>query len=61
MKNDYGLKVLTVTSRPPLESEIGKRNLIQFVNSGFDHIHITPNQNAMKKYTELLQTCYQSN
>ena len=53
LKNDYGLRVLTVTSRPPLESEIGKRNLIQFVNSGFDHIHITPNQNAMKKLNKI--------
>ena len=25
LKNDYGLKVLTVTSRPPLESEVGKK------------------------------------
>ena len=48
LKNDYGLKVLTVTSRPPLESEVGKKNLIQFVNSGFDHIHVTPNQKAMR-------------
>jgi hypothetical protein len=42
------LKVLTVTSRPPLESEVGKKNLIRFVNSGFDHIHVTPNQKAMR-------------
>ena len=53
LKNDYGLKVLTVTSRPPLESEIGKKNLIQFVNSGFDHIHITPNQKAMKTLNKI--------
>ena len=53
LKNEYGLKVLTVTSRPPLESEIGKKNLIQFVNSGFDHIHITPNQNAMNTLNKI--------
>ena len=25
-----------------------EKNLIQFVNSGFDHIHVTPNQKAMR-------------
>lgn len=53
LKQEYGLNVLTVTSRPPLETEIGKKNLVSFVNSGFDHIHITPNQNAMKTLNKL--------
>jgi N-acetyl sugar amidotransferase len=53
LKEELGLNVLTVTSRPPLESDIGKKNLINFVNSGFDHIHITPDQNGMKTLNKL--------
>ena len=47
LKHKYGMNPLTITSRPPLESEIGRVNIINFVESGYDHIHITPNKNAM--------------
>ena len=30
LRNDLGLKPLTVTSRPPLETEIGKKNILLF-------------------------------
>ncbi len=53
LKEDYGLNVLTVTSRPPLESKTGKTNLHKFVASGFDHIHVTPNINAMQKFNKI--------
>ena len=39
---------LTVTSRPALSLEIGERNLKNFINSGYDHIHVTPNENYEK-------------
>ena len=32
LKEDYGLNVLTVTSRPPLESKTGKTNLHKFLS-----------------------------
>ena len=27
--------------------ELGDQNLISFVNSGFEHLHVTPNINSM--------------
>ncbi len=48
LKNDYNIRPLTITVRPPLESEIGSKNLKSFINSGYDHIHFSPNQKTMK-------------
>ena len=53
LKEKYGLNSLTVTSRPPLETDIGAKNLKNFVNSGFEHLHITPNEKAMRKLNKL--------
>jgi len=49
LKNKYGMQPLTVTVRPPLELELGKQNLYNFIHSGFNHIHITPDMDVMKK------------
>lgn len=50
LKEKFGLNPLTVTIRPPLESEIGNENLKKFIEHiGLDHIHITPNFEAMQK------------
>jgi len=48
LKHDYGMNPLTVTSRPPLTLELGDRNLVNFVRSGYDHIHVTANEHAMR-------------
>ena len=48
LKHKYGINPLTVTIRPALEMEIGATNLQAFINSGFDHIHITPNADVMR-------------
>ncbi|MCZ2484746.1 N-acetyl sugar amidotransferase [Aquirufa antheringensis] len=40
---ELGLNPLTITLKPPLPFEIGEKNLESFINSGFDHVHITPN------------------
>ncbi len=48
LKKKYGMNPLTVTVRPEMETEIGKRNLLSFIESGYDHIHISPNQKVMK-------------
>ena len=53
LKHKYGMNPLAVTVRPALSLEIGDKNLINFINSGFDHIHITPNPkvlNRLNKY-----------
>ncbi|MBN2452637.1 MAG: N-acetyl sugar amidotransferase [Candidatus Omnitrophica bacterium] len=43
MKEKMGMRTLGVTVRPPLEFEIGKKNLENFIKCGYDHIHVTPN------------------
>ncbi len=48
LKTKYDMNPLTVTIRPALEMDIGDSNLKAFVNSGFDHIHVTPNHDVMK-------------
>ena len=53
LKKKFGLNVLTVTSRPPLTMDVGERNLTNFVRSGYDHIHVTPNEEIMRKINKL--------
>ncbi len=52
LKSKYGLRPLTVTSRPPLTLKIGNKNLENFVRSGFDHIHVTPNEETMREFNK---------
>ena len=47
LKERYGLKVLAVTVRPALSTELGDTNLKNFIDSGFDHIHVSPNPKVM--------------
>ena len=53
IRDEIGLNPLTVTSRPPLESSVGKTNLLRFINEGFDHIHISTNKEVMRKLNTL--------
>ena len=48
LKHKYGMNPLTVTCRPPLPLELGSRNLVNFARNGYDHIHVTPNEEAMR-------------
>ena len=41
LKHEFGMRPLTVTSRPPLTLSVGNKNLENFVRSGYDHIHVT--------------------
>lgn len=52
LKTKFGMRPLTVTSRPPLTLEIGNKNLENFVRSGFDHIHVTPNEETMRAFNK---------
>ncbi|NBV75657.1 MAG: N-acetyl sugar amidotransferase, partial [Methylococcaceae bacterium] len=53
LKNRYGLRPLCVTVRPPLSLEIGDANLKAFINSGFDHIHVSPDIQAMRRLDKI--------
>ena len=47
LKEEFNINPLCITVRPPLESQIGQKNISNFVNSGFSHIHVTPDKDAM--------------
>ena len=49
MKHDLGMNPLCVTVSPPLQTEIGRRNLENFRNSGFDLIEIRPNPEIYRR------------
>jgi len=43
LKHKYGMNPLAMTVRPALALEIGDKNLLNFIYSGYNHIHLTPN------------------
>jgi N-acetyl sugar amidotransferase len=53
LKHKYGMNPLAVTLRPALSLELGDRNLVNFIESGYAHIHITADSNAMQKINKL--------
>ena len=53
LKKKFNINPLCVTVRPPLELDLGNRNLRNFINSGFDHIHISPNQKVMRDLNKI--------
>lgn len=48
LKHKYKMHPLAVTIAPPLSFEIGDRNLKNFCQSGFDHIHINAGYEVMR-------------
>ena len=53
LRDLYGMHPLAVTVRPALELSIGNENLLSFINKGFNHVHITPDVNVMRKINKL--------
>jgi N-acetyl sugar amidotransferase len=53
LKYKYGMNPLTVTWAPLLPTDIGRKNLDNFINSGFDNIYGKPNGLITKKLTRL--------
>ena len=53
LKHKFKMNPLAVTIRPVTETELGKKNLQAFVDSGYDHLHVTPNQDAMRKLNKI--------
>jgi N-acetyl sugar amidotransferase len=43
VRDKLGMHPLCITIKAPLEKELGRLNLHNFIEHGFDHIHITPN------------------
>jgi len=43
LKNKMNMHPLCITMKPQMQTDIGKKNLDNFIDSGFDHILITPN------------------
>lgn len=48
LKHKYNMNPLAVTVTPALPLDLGERNLRSFVESGYDHISINPNYEAMR-------------
>lgn len=49
LRSVYGMHPLAVTVRPALELPIGNENLLNFINSGFNHVHVSIDVNVMRK------------
>lgn len=49
LKHKYKMNPLTVTMRPALSLEIGDKNLSSFIQSGFNHIHVSTNPSILQK------------
>jgi len=48
LKHKYGMNPLCVTVTPPLTLRLGDENLQAFINSGYNHISINPDYDAMQ-------------
>ena len=48
LKSVYGMNPLGVTVTPALPTELGEQNLRSFIRSGFNHISVNPDYNAMR-------------
>lgn len=48
LKRDFGMTPLCVTVTPALPLDVGQRNLQNFIASGFDHVSISPDPEAMR-------------
>lgn len=52
LKHKYGMHPLIVTWAPHIYTDIGRKNLTAFIDSGFDNILITPNGEVHRKLTK---------
>jgi len=53
LKKKYGMRPLTVTWAPSIPTEIGRENLYNFIQSGFDNIMGTPNGELHRKLSRI--------
>jgi len=52
LKHEYGMHPLTVTFSPPIYTDIGWKNLRAFIDSGFDHILVSPSGSINRSLTK---------
>lgn len=50
LKHVHGMNPLTITVRPALSLELGDRNLSHFIASGYNHIHVSPDAEVMRRF-----------
>lgn len=48
LKHKYGMNPLTVTVKPGLDTDLGNKNLSNFINSGYSNLLISPDPLAMR-------------
>mgnify|MGYP001155609559 FL=1 len=53
LKYKYNMNPLCVTWSPLLATELGRKNLDNFIKAGFDHVLGTPNPKVTRKLTQL--------
>lgn len=53
LKHKYGMHPLTVTWASLVDSPVGKKNLENFIQAGFDNILFSPNQKVKRLLTKL--------
>ena len=53
LKHKYNMNPLAVTIRPITETKIGQDNLNNFVQSGYNHLLVSPDVEAMRKLNRL--------
>jgi len=53
LKHKYKMNPLCITVSPPLSLDIGDQNLKNFINSGYNHLHINPDVNIMQKLNKI--------
>ena len=49
LKHEYNVNPLCVTVTPPLETDIGRKNLNNFIQSGYEHISLNVNPEILRK------------
>tara|TARA_B100000315_G_scaffold260917_1_gene327319 strand:- start:9588 stop:10694 length:1107 start_codon:yes stop_codon:yes gene_type:complete len=49
LRDKLGMHPLCITIRPPIEDPLGKQNIQNFLDRGFDHVFITPNRRISKE------------
>lgn len=52
LKHELGMHPLCVTFAPPMPTDIGRRNLEAFIQSGYDHLMINPNPEVYRKFNK---------
>ena len=53
LKEKYGMNPLTLTWAPTIPTDIGRKNLQDFIDSGYDNIYISPNGKNNQKISKI--------